>query len=315
MGAEASKILSLKLRGDGHIISLDVPIPPDITPILLNTDPISPEDLMFGSKERVSNAFDVSTWSTLRELGVVRFDLPPRLDVYWYMVWLDSANSTIVNDVLVNKLPDLRPPQFFLRNKHERSLMERWSNIIYLEPISDRSKKHINGCAESKQDSLDSPEPPENNPTVLLISFRKYKLPPVNNKKTDMLWTSSVSPHEITPESAWAGCRTLSLLKAFQDVSNTGHVVVMLHMPCKDEGDGMMTYVFVKRDFSAPPVDKKNAQCKNMKLVRACLHCKNVRPKLVKCRRCRSAHYCNPKCQKKDWKTHKKSCFAPSDVD
>lgn len=42
-----------------------------------------------------------------------------------------------------------------------------------------------------------------------------------------------------------------------------------------------------------------------------CNACKIVNPKASLCGRCKSAHYCNSDCQKKDWKLHKLICSSP----
>ena len=41
-----------------------------------------------------------------------------------------------------------------------------------------------------------------------------------------------------------------------------------------------------------------------------CLYCGMKSDKLQLCRQCKEARYCNQECQKKDWKSHKKSCKA-----
>lgn len=54
----------------------------------------------------------------------------------------------------------------------------------------------------------------------------------------------------------------------------------------------------------APPVmdGHANPSC--------CVTCK--RPATQRCSRCKSALYCDPMCQRADWKTHKKMCHAPN---
>ena len=44
-----------------------------------------------------------------------------------------------------------------------------------------------------------------------------------------------------------------------------------------------------------------------------CASCFKIDPKLKPCARCKSKHYCNAKCQRADWKFHKRICVKPSD--
>ena len=43
-----------------------------------------------------------------------------------------------------------------------------------------------------------------------------------------------------------------------------------------------------------------------------CAHCHQDFEKILTCSRCRDRHYCSRKCQKADWKNHKKTCHNDS---
>lgn len=47
---------------------------------------------------------------------------------------------------------------------------------------------------------------------------------------------------------------------------------------------------------------------KNIKQGKACFTCLNFVDKLLVCSGCQCTYYCNNKCQKEDWKRHKKEC-------
>lgn len=51
-----------------------------------------------------------------------------------------------------------------------------------------------------------------------------------------------------------------------------------------------------------------SANKKRVDIIRQCWGCGLRQFRLKKCGRCRKALYCNAKCQKKDWKSHKKAC-------
>eukprot|EP00923_Selenidium_pygospionis_P049566 GHVN01085361.1.p2 GENE.GHVN01085361.1~~GHVN01085361.1.p2 ORF type:complete len:106 (-),score=10.86 GHVN01085361.1:396-713(-) len=44
------------------------------------------------------------------------------------------------------------------------------------------------------------------------------------------------------------------------------------------------------------------------KVTLCCTHCKKSRLKMLQCSRCKSAQYCDAKCQKTHWAQHKKEC-------
>jgi tetratricopeptide (TPR) repeat protein len=44
------------------------------------------------------------------------------------------------------------------------------------------------------------------------------------------------------------------------------------------------------------------------KTVKLCAHCKSSKPKMLKCGRCLTVHYCDRECQKADYPEHKKTC-------
>ena len=54
--------------------------------------------------------------------------------------------------------------------------------------------------------------------------------------------------------------------------------------------------------------DNNNDSSKNKLNGKRCNYCNKIDAKLKKCTRCKQAFYCSKKCQKKDWKNHKKVC-------
>merc|ERR1712166_879956 len=46
---------------------------------------------------------------------------------------------------------------------------------------------------------------------------------------------------------------------------------------------------------------------------RACAHCGDSGPQLLRCSRCKQVWYCTQKCQKAGWKQHKKDCGQQAD--
>ena len=51
-----------------------------------------------------------------------------------------------------------------------------------------------------------------------------------------------------------------------------------------------------------------------MNIIKSCSNCGNFIGKLLTCSTCQCTHYCNSKCQKEDWKRHKKECCENLDV-
>ena len=54
--------------------------------------------------------------------------------------------------------------------------------------------------------------------------------------------------------------------------------------------------------------DNNNDSSKNKLNGKRCNYCNKIDGKLKTCTRCKQAFYCSKKCQKKDWKNHKKVC-------
>jgi hypothetical protein len=67
------------------------------------------------------------------------------------------------------------------------------------------------------------------------------------------------------------------------------HMVTVSRKPCPVEGT-----------MTSCPLSEYND----------CRACGLVTPDLLVCSRCRKVHYCSPKCQKDDWRLHKKHCHA-----
>ena len=60
----------------------------------------------------------------------------------------------------------------------------------------------------------------------------------------------------------------------------------------------------IKREAPKPGIGAMRSKCGT----RMCHWCSGVGLGLMRCTRCEEAFYCNPKCQKSDWKRHKKWC-------
>jgi hypothetical protein len=297
---ESCEIWTMEFRVDDQMLTVVLPRTSEARAVWLNDfvgspDALNAAEMMIYDRTYVATSGDVKMWKIIQDAGVVRFSLPPGISVGWYMIWLHCANKLEFDNGLSILLSHIRPPHFFLRDEKEREFMSQITQKLHLEPPRDLS-------------------PPDSDIAhIVLFSFRKYN-ELTHSKDRGSIWSrTSDGGGLITLESAWGTFSSLLLLRLFQTTKHPATIVIV-QMPRKKKMDGLMTTAFAMSNYIRP-FSKNQVSRKIIKLSHQCRSCWCIHPFLTKCSRCLLVWYCDSKCQKRDWKDHKKSCCAPSDVD
>lgn len=89
-----------------------------------------------------------------------------------------------------------------------------------------------------------------------------------------------------------------------------GVAMMMSHGRIKDEEAVLYIPLLASRDSPSPMKQPKvgRGYLRAKQGSRMCQWCTDVGMEKLRCTRCQVAFYCSPRCQKKDWKRHKKWC-------